>query len=397
MDNHPIPQDITGFKFKLIGKMTIRQFIYVAIGGVIAWVVFFIIEPPTLIKWPIAIISLGVSAFIAFVPIDGRPMDTMLKNFLTAILSPTQYIYQKEVKAEVKAEAPVVKVQGPSTWAIPAPQEEPSTPPPAPAQPEEIKIQTAPVQEGPPPILFPDPTAMPAGFLDELNKNLKSKKPEENTKKIDEKEKLKKQIAELQKQLEEKSKKPTPPPAPVTQPVVQVKTVSAEEQKNLEKKLSESMQQKEALEKQIIEMKAKQEDQSKQTYTPVTATQQKTTQRVRKVPVDMASSIGIPGVPDTPNLITGIIKDPRGNPVSNILVEIKDLDSNPVRAFKTNKLGKFASATPLSNGKYVISFEDPGEKHKFDDIEMEMVGSVVMPLEVISVDPREELRRELFN
>ena len=96
MDNHPIPQDITGFQFKLIGKMTIRQFIYVAIGGVIAWLMFFIIEPPSIIKWPVSVIALGLGTMIAFVPIDGRPMDTMLRNFINALMSPTQFIYQKE-------------------------------------------------------------------------------------------------------------------------------------------------------------------------------------------------------------------------------------------------------------------------------------------------------------
>ena len=111
----------------------------------------------------------------------------------------------------------------------------------------------------------------------------------------------------------------------------------------------------------------------------------------------MEKSIGLPIASQEPNLITGIVKDPRGNPLPNILVEVKDPEDNPVRAFKTNGLGQFAAATSLTNGKYIIAFEDPKGQNKFDTVEIEATGTPIMPLEIISVDPREELRRELFN
>ena len=256
--------------------------------------------------------------------------------------------------------------------------------------------------QAPPPVAFPDPTAMPASFVKNLKEQQNVKKPEVHNKAVDEKEELRKQIEELQKQLEAKSSQQNQtqqiaPPAKTAQAPAQPVPVNQDEQKNTEAMLAESIRQKEALEAQIIEMQNKQAGENKQKFTPVTATQQQTTRNVRRVPADMARSVGIPDAPEAPNLITGIIKDSRGNPLPNILVEVKDPDSNPVRAFKTNKLGKFASATPLSNGKYVISFEDSAEKHRFDDIEMELIGNIVMPLEVISIDSREELRRELFN
>ncbi|EKD86655.1 MAG: hypothetical protein ACD_37C00201G0001, partial [uncultured bacterium] len=72
-------------------------------------------------------------------------------------------------------------------------------------------------------------------------------------------------------------------------------------------------------------------------------------------------------------------------------------DNNPVRAFKTNGLGRFASATSLANGKYILIFEDSKGTNKFDSIQIEAIGNPIIPLEVISVDAREELRRSLFN
>lgn len=110
----------------------------------------------------------------------------------------------------------------------------------------------------------------------------------------------------------------------------------------------------------------------------------------------MATAVGTPFVPDVPNLITGIIKDSRGNVLPNILIEVKDKDGNPVRAFKTNPLGQFASATPLLSGTYTISFEDPQGKHSFDAVEITANGEVLLPFEIISIDARERLRQELF-
>src|SRR3990167_8583746 len=94
MENHPIPQDVTGFQFKLIGNMTVKQFVYLAVGAIIAWFVFFILPLPAIIRWPVAFISFGIGAAFAFIPIDGRPMDTMVGNFIKALLAPTQFIYQ---------------------------------------------------------------------------------------------------------------------------------------------------------------------------------------------------------------------------------------------------------------------------------------------------------------
>jgi hypothetical protein len=111
----------------------------------------------------------------------------------------------------------------------------------------------------------------------------------------------------------------------------------------------------------------------------------------------MQKSAGMPITPEFPNVLTGIVKDPRGNPLPNILVEVKDEQGNAVRAFKTNALGQFASATPLSNGSFTIEFEDAREQNKFDTVAFKAGGEIILPIEVISVDTREELRRSLFN
>src|SRR4029078_4817137 len=104
---------------------------------------------------------------------------------------------------------------------------------------------------------------------------------------------------------------------------------------------------------------------------------------------------GLPPPADVPNVLLGVVKDSRENILPNILIEVKDAEGNPVRAVKTNQLGQFASATPLSNGTYTMEFEDTRGKNNFDTIELVAKGEILLPLEVISHDLREELRKEL--
>src|SRR5690349_4799220 len=94
MDNHPIPQDVTNFEFRLIGDMTLKQFGYVAGGVILGWMalaspIFF------LLKLLVAGIFVLSGVILAFVPIDGRPSDVMLLHFIKALFSPTQFLYKK--------------------------------------------------------------------------------------------------------------------------------------------------------------------------------------------------------------------------------------------------------------------------------------------------------------
>jgi len=95
MDNHPIPQDVTGFQFRLIGDMTIKQFAYLAAGVVLAWIclslpIFF------LFKFLFIILFGGSGVILAFVPLGGRPADAMIVYFFKAVFSPTQYVYKAQ-------------------------------------------------------------------------------------------------------------------------------------------------------------------------------------------------------------------------------------------------------------------------------------------------------------
>jgi hypothetical protein len=385
MDNHPIPQDVSHFQFKLIGEMTVKQFGYLGGGMVMAWL-FMVLPILIYVKLPIAAFYAGAGIILAFVPIEGRPADIMVKNFAKALFLPNQYLFKKESGDETLSLLLKTPVVPPQTPQPPTTQQQvaPSSPtvqlPQAPAitpQPQEpppsAYIQTPQPLSAPP---MPTPQDEKKDIPDQINE-------EEKT--------VQEKTLALNQALEEersaaKNQEDTAAFAQAHKKVVE-----------LEEALQGAAAQKEQLEKELLSLKQKlATTPSQPVYTPSIATPPAETPHVRKIPKTMGASVGLPSTPDVPNVITGIVKDSRGNVLPNILIEVKDAEGNPVRAFKTNQLGQFASATPLLNGTYTIFFEDPGGKHSFDTIEITTSGDIFMPIEIISIDQREELRKELF-
>lgn len=94
MEQHPIPRQITSFEFKLIGFMTLKQFLYLVIFAPLGYIAYAI--------FPIPILNIllgfavgGIGAALAFIPINDRPLDVWIKNFWKRLTSPTQYFYHK--------------------------------------------------------------------------------------------------------------------------------------------------------------------------------------------------------------------------------------------------------------------------------------------------------------
>lgn len=299
MEQHPIPQDVTGFQFKLIGTMTVKQFGYVATGAILAVVCWY--APAQgfwfiLVKLILLPIFGSTGVILAFVPIEGRPIEIMATNFIHALTSPNQYIYIKrgrEFSFTQKTYAKIIPIS-PNDQGIKA-------------QPK-ITVENKKEQQL---------NTLLSNYHSDIKNNLD-----------------KKEMAFL-KMIENI-------PIPITAPIIHTSIPD---------------------------------------QPPTSAIQHTDTTRVS----------------DTPNVIIGTIKDARGNILPNILVEVKDSDGNPVRAFKTNPLGQFASATPVANGSYIIELEDTKKQHAFDTIQINADGQIMMPIEIISHDAREELRKALFN
>ena len=105
MEQHEIPRQITTFEFKLIGFMTLKQFIYLLVFFPIAYLVLSVFPIPYLNILLAAIIAFfGIA--LAFIPINDRPLDVFIKNFIKRVMLPTQFYYKKTDFQQAVLQAP---------------------------------------------------------------------------------------------------------------------------------------------------------------------------------------------------------------------------------------------------------------------------------------------------
>lgn len=358
MDNiegHPIPQDFTSFQFKLIGDITLKQFAYLGGGAVLAWS---IISLPILgiIKIPLGFLILLIAIVLVFISIKGRSADTMLGLFLKALVKPNAYKYLLNTKVkEQNRDMDLNKKNIVSDSVISEP----------------VIVASITNISSSSSIVSASSLNTASGEDNNINE---IKKEEEN---------VNSEIEKNKKELEEKIKEEKSENVLSTQE-------SHQKALALEKMLHQMEMEKEELERRLIKMEEKLKSKNDKVYTI------SDTQNVKAIPEDLQKTSGMPFINDIPNLVSGVIKNPKGEFLPNILIEIKDSKGNPARAFKTNKLGQFASSTPLINGSYKVIFEDPSKKNNFDKIQIDAIGQVISPLEVTSLDEREKLRKQLF-
>lgn len=88
---HPVPANVTSFQFKLIGDMTLKQFLYLLAGAGSAYLMFVFLTPfAPFLAWPLIVILTFTGVAFAFLPFQDRPLDHWLSAFLKAIYSPTK-------------------------------------------------------------------------------------------------------------------------------------------------------------------------------------------------------------------------------------------------------------------------------------------------------------------
>ena len=94
MDQHPVPRQITTFEFKLIGFMTLRQFLYLVVFFPIGYIIY-IVNPIPYLNIFLGVVIGMIGVAFAFIQIQGRPLEVWIKNLLKRLNSPTQYTYKK--------------------------------------------------------------------------------------------------------------------------------------------------------------------------------------------------------------------------------------------------------------------------------------------------------------
>lgn len=95
MEQHAIPQQISSYEFKLVGEMTLKQFLKAAVGIILA-ILINTTKIVVLVKWPLMLLAAGGGLALAFVPFEDRPLEGWIKSFIKSIYSPTIYTYQRK-------------------------------------------------------------------------------------------------------------------------------------------------------------------------------------------------------------------------------------------------------------------------------------------------------------
>ncbi|MBI3380232.1 PrgI family protein [Candidatus Gottesmanbacteria bacterium] len=415
MEQHPVPRNISGFQFHLVGDMTLRQFGYLAAGAFVGYIVYKAAPFPTIISIPLAL-ACGFAGFaFAFLPIQERPLEKWLGAFIKSIMSPTQYTwYKNNLPPEILTRAYSLHAQTvqPQTQSlahketndklraylatVPVPIHESLNA----AEKRYIDKTLALFQTGgvvtipsslPTPVNFTQDQQVsdkPASLIITPIDNPKPEKVEEVTAKkiIDQPLPILQQAPTLPQIFQSNEKKQETKVGPT---ILQDQlSQMAAEKKDLEKQLQKLQQQ----------LSAVNSSQLAQPTISQTIQNEPTIKVTGVKPI--ISEVGMLNYQQSPNLIAGVIKDPQRKLLPNIILTIKDKNGLPVRALKTNKLGQFTTATPLPNGGYLLEVEDPMKRYIFDVSQIVLSGKVFLPIEIIAKGEkelmREKLTKELF-
>jgi hypothetical protein len=387
MEQHPVPQNVTTFQFRLIGDMTLKQFGYLAGGAVVAYLCYKL-PLPLFLNWPLAITSALAGFGFAFVPIEERPMDVWVLSFFKSIYSPTQY-----------------------TWTKQQPQPQAAVPTPQPASPAGITKKGAILNN-----IFTPPPAAPAatqkmkspGFMDRFFDMLMPKPvPTQPVASVPAPQVAFPSTVPVKMDF-------TPPPTvrareeAVEEKIVEVKRELADKTQDpsraagLQQQVADLVAQRDKMEAEIARLKLQSEPPAppKPGSTYVATPAAKAGPSVRIITPDRAVKVGLPRLTTFPNVVTGIVKDGDQNLLPGVLITVKDKEGVPVRALKTNRLGQFAASTPLTNGTYFVEIEDPRLRYAFDRAQITLNGSIVPALEIFAKSQKEitraKLEKELF-
>ncbi len=106
MQQHPVPQNISSYEFRLVGDMTLKQFFQLAGGFLVAFILYKT-ALPGILKWPLMFISGLTGVLMAFVPVNGRPFSQWILAFIHAIYSPTRFVWNPAKSTFVFSEPPL--------------------------------------------------------------------------------------------------------------------------------------------------------------------------------------------------------------------------------------------------------------------------------------------------
>lgn len=401
MKEHPIPQDITNYRFHIVGSMTLKQFGEV-LAGVIISLIIYQTNLIAIIKWPLIVLFFGGGLLTAFVPIEERPLSHWISTFFGIIYKPTQFFWKREQKIPEPFlykgdESKILHVQ--EVDLTPARRQRikeflSSTKAITP-DPEDLTVQEHQqimsvmnlFETGPEASPIIDPVNVQKPDLTVRVRTLRGLTEPDPEPEI---------ISQVESPLQTQLKTaPLQPILPDPQDLVSITVDNDSTKKDVFLETAQVAQNIEIPEAQAISVSKKSinddsTDQSPKT-TQVTEKQVFFTQEEAPSPtIDTSeatkatfnAALPFPDKPDQPNKLVGMVLTPEQEIIPNAIVEITTEKGDVVRAVKTNALGQFFITTPLASGKYVVAVQKTGLS--FDPIKIELKNKIVEPLEIRS-------------
>ena len=362
MEQHPVPQNVTTFQFRLIGDMTIKQFGCLAAGSILAYISYKL-PLPFFFTWPLTILFAFLGFGLAFVPIEERPMDVWILSFLKSVYSPTQYVWHR-----------IPPSAEPGITSIPQAADS------APAA--QIAEKPVVVQDTIRNLYSPQPKDFQRepSFFDKMFGWVDALFPSQKTGAQPAR------AVSIPQTIQPATQKNEPAEQRV--PVSPVQSHIADLERHMQAKQTP---------RPVVQ---------KPVSGPVTAPIQTAAPPPQKGPTvkivapEATARAGIPRLTTFPNIVTGIVKDNVGTLLPGVLVTVRDKEGVPLRALKTNKLGQFAASTQLPDGVYVVEVEDPRQRFVFDRAQITLNGTVMPALEIAAKSvrqiEREKLSKQIF-
>lgn len=443
---HAVPQNIMDVEFKLVGELTMRQFTYIAVFAVAAYMAKLSVPQPFTWFFVVGLALTGLS--LAFVPLEDRGLDEWLVNFIKAINSPTERVWKKEtiipnalafeqnlhfVRQELITLAPTasrrkleeyLEHQGKSK------QDELDIP-----EEKYIKMVKEAFQEKPatqaavtqqsrakPKTTVATPQQLPAEEPREKKqkqvqeraaqkpphkeeKTMPKEKPKGDKPREIQKEPAKeKEQAQMQKAKTTVQEKKQDKMAKLIRSRMKKAEINLTEGNKIKRQPSLQPVSEHSGRKflnltpsqgQIVlpirgEKVLQTEEEAARKYNEKTKKLQELLQKTEEAETQKAKTQKnlqvkqIPAMVNKPNIVSGVLKNRKDETLEDVILVIKNKKGEPVRALKTDRLGHFLISTPLPNGEYEIEIDKTGKTNlSFDIIPLKVEGGLLPSLEII--------------
>jgi len=377
---HPIPQDLTGYRFHIVGNMTLKQFVEVA-AGVVVSVILYNTNLAAVIKWPLILLSFGIGALVAWVPFEERPLDHWVMTFFSILYHPTKFFWRKQAQIP----APFLFNPRPDQVVV---EDDVDLTPARQARIREYIHTVKLTQEKDPWEQAEDQKlAEVLANFDAVNvaqvSAIKAVKKPSLTIRVRELQDFTRPSATeviSKPEIVPEVITPTPDPELTVMPELTIapKPIPSPKLPPVAPEFTPALKLAPTPEPELAPISTPIAPISDFLETPLSVTAQAPAETIIT-----NTNLPFPDMPSQPNKLVGMVLDPSHKLVTGAIVEIKNLQGLVARAVKTNALGQFFISTPLESGAYIVSTEK--DQLQFQPQQLTLTDQVVPPIQITAV------------